>query len=379
MVAESPAMAFPTLISNSRQDISLDHLVFRARSKTLFLSFSIVTLFAVVSTHSLAIDLAQKGKLTIDEKEAKNVAFFSTPEQKERLASDPTQWRPIVDEALTVQEWLQSPLRAALTAEERAAVSYRTRLADVRAGVDALVQRDLERLRADMPGLEARARELWLVDEGKYFSPTTAKVNLIFIDAQKRGLATSSTRYQQIVRRLKRGEAFDKVARAMSDIVPGQKVALPVPMNVTLPAIEGAARRAIFRDLKLGEVSAPIPTPEGWVVAQVLEIKKPARQPFEDVKQPLMEKILADATETARLAVMAKLADPPVVYSAALMPDPKKERDAHAAASAASQIAIEMSKRNMTAEEVERRLKELLERAKSAPPVGTPPDIPTRP
>lgn len=325
--------------------------------------------------------LASKGSLAVTLGEAKSAAYYATPEQQQRLIEDPMQWRPIAEETLTVREWLQSPLRSALTAEERAAVEYRTRLADLRAGIDALVQRDLVRLRSnDNAALEARARDLWLADDGKYFTPTSARVNLLFIDAQKRGLKESTARYQQATRRLKRGESFAKVAIDLGDIVPGQKAKLPVPMKVELRAIEGAARRAIFRDLKLGELSSPIPTPEGWVVVQVLEIQKPKRQPFADVKTPIMEDILADASTTARMAIMAKLADPPVVYAKEISPDPVRERTARAAASAAAQLAQEMSQRNMTAADAQRRLQELLELAKQSPtPESTPAAQPLAP
>ena len=322
--------------------------------------------------------IATKGSIGVTRQAAKAATFFATPEQKQLLSTDPSQWRPIAEEALTVQEWSQSPLRLALNPDERAAVEYRSRLADLRAGVDALVQRDLARLRKDDNAiLEARARDLWLADDGKYFTPTTARVNLLFIDAQKRGLRAATGRYQQAARRLKRGEAFAKVAADLADIVPGQKAKLPVPMTVELRAIEGAARRAIFRDLKIGELSSPIPTPEGWVVVQVLEIQKPKRQPFADVKVPIMEDILTDASTTARMAIMAKLADPPVVYAKEISPDPERERNARAAATAASQLAQEMSQRNMTAADAQRRLQELLELAKQMAP--TEPTAPTQP
>ena len=318
--------------------------------------------------------LATKGSaLTVSRTEAQSAAFFASPEQQDRLRSDPTQWQPIAEEALVIGEWLQSPLRAALTPAERAAVIYRTRLTDVRAGVDALVQRDLARLRGDIAVVEARARELWLADDGKYFTPTTARVNLLFIDAHKRGLSSATARYQQAHRRLKRGDAFSSVTKDLADIVPGQTTLLPLPMSVELRAIEGAARRAIFRDLKIGEVSAPIPTPEGWIVAQVLEIKKPERRPFDDIKQPIMEQILTDAASTARLAIMSTLAEPPIVYSKEILPSVDAERNAQVASTASAQLVEEMKKRNMTAADIERRLRELLELAKQQQTTPVPP------
>jgi hypothetical protein len=319
--------------------------------------------------------LATKGSaLTVTLQDAQSATFFASPDQRERLKIDRTQWQPVAEEVLLVGEWLQSPLRAALTDSERAAVRYRSQLADIRAGVDALVQRDMERLRANLSGVEARAKELWLADEGKYFSPTKANVNLLFIDAHKRGLADATAHYQKAIRRLKRGELFAKVAKDLADIVPGQKTQLPIPMVFELRSIEGAARRAIFRDLKVGELSAPIPTPEGWVIAQVLEVKKPERQPFDEVKQPIMEQVLTDAAATARLAVMATLAQPPVVYAKEILPSEEIERNTRAGNTAAAQLVQEMKQRNMTPEAVQKRLEELLELAKRQPdlPVAPP-------
>ena len=343
--------------------------IYTAASRIVAVITAVMTVGVSLAVTAAQPPLATKGdKLRVDRLEAQSAAFFSSPEQQERLRGDPTQWRPVAEEALTVAEWMQSPLRAALTPAELAAVNYRTRLADIRAGVDALVQRDLARLRSDVSIVESRARELWQADDGKYFTPTLAQVNLLFIDAHKRGLSAATARYQQAARRLKRGEPFARVAKDLADIVPGQKVQLSLPMTVELRSIEGAARRAIFRDLKIGDISAPIPTPEGWVVAQVLEIKKPERQPFDAVKQPLMEQILTEASATARLAIMATLSEPPVVYSKELQPNPELERNARAAGTAASQLAQEMGQRNMTPADVQRRLEELLALAKQPPP-----------
>lgn len=336
---------------------------------------TVACLIAVLlCAESEASPLATKGGLVVDSTAALSAVHFATPEQKAKLAEDATQWRPIVEEMLTVDEWLRSPLRAALSPEELAAVVYRSRLADTRAGVDVLVQRDLSRLRATPGLLEERAREIWLADDGKYFTSTKAAVNLLFIDAQQRGLQQSTARYRQALRRLQKKEPFAKVASELADIVPGLKQRLPVPMMVELRSIEGAARRAIFRDLKIGEISAPIPTPEGWIIAQVLEIQKPKRQSFDDVKVSIMEDILKEASTTARLAIMAKLAEPPVVYAKEISPDPERERNAKAAATAASQLAVEMSQRKMTTADAERRLQELLELAKQ--PSATEP-VPT--
>lgn len=343
-----------------------------------YFTITVPCLIAVlVCGESEANPFATKGGLVVDSIAALNAVHFATPEQKAKLAEDPTQWRPIVEEMLTVDEWLRSPLRAALSPEELAAVVYRSRLADTRAGVDALVQRDLSRLRATPGLLEERAREIWLADDGKYFTSTKAVVNLLFIDAQQRGLQQSTARYQQALRRLQKKEPFTKVASELADIVPGLKKRLPVPMMVELRSIEGAARRAIFRDLKIGEISAPIPTPEGWIIVQVLEIQKPKRQPFEDVKVSIMQDILTEASTTARLAIMAKLAEPPVIYAKEISPDPERERNANAAATAASQLAVEMSQRKMTTADAERRLQELLELAKQQSSASEPPSTPS--
>lgn len=339
-----------------------------AENKLLHLTFwAAITATSIVCAQQSAPGneiLATKGDLSTTRRELAAAVYFATPEQHERLSKEPNQWMPIAEEALTIKEWLRSNVRKALTAEELAAVEYRSRLADVRAGVDAIAQRDVARLRSNLGELEARARDLWLADDGKYFTPTTARVNLVFIDAHKRGLKDATVRFQQIVRRVKRGDKFDRVAADLGDIVPGQKALLPVPMSIELRGIEGAARRAIFRDLKVGQLSSPIPTPEGWVVAQVLDIKKQERRPFDEIKQTIMEDILLEASATARMAVMATLGEPAVKYSSSILPDPAKDRDARAAATAAAQLAQEMKVRSMTNADAEKRLKELLELAK---------------
>ena len=338
----------------------------RRHATTQLIATAILAAISNVSAFSqtTSAPLATKGELSVYKAEAESAAFFATPEQRERLKADATQWMPIAEEALTIKEWLRSDVRKALTAEELAAVEYRSRLADVRAGVDAIAQRDVARLRSNLGALESRARDLWLADDGKYFTPTTARVNLVFIDAHKRGLKEAIGRYEQITRRFKKGDKFERIAADLGDIVPGQKALLPIPMSIELRGIEGAARRAIFRDLKVGQLSSPIPTPEGWVVAQVLDIKKQERRPFDEIKQTIMEDILLETSATARMAVMARLGEPAVKYSPSILPDPAKDRDARAAATAAAQLAQEMKVRSMTNADAEKRLKELLELAK---------------
>ena len=67
------------------------------------------------SANATEVPLATKGKLVVGAAEAQSAAFFATPEQRERLRTDQSQWQPIVEEALIIKEWLQSDIRKALT------------------------------------------------------------------------------------------------------------------------------------------------------------------------------------------------------------------------------------------------------------------------
>lgn len=322
---------------------------------------------------------ASKGKFHADRADVKAATELLPEDRRKKILDDVTQWKPVLEEALTLREWMSSDLRKSLTDAERAGVRYRAESADLQAGLDAYIGRAIRDLLAKPDVLDARAREIWLGDEKRFFTPEAADIIILFINAGQRGLAGATARYREIERQLKRGVKLEALVPKYADRVPGQKEILPARMRVELRSIDAAARRAIFGDMKEGEIRGPIPAPEGWLVIQLVKKHPPEKLPYEEVKDAIVERLLQEAGQLARLSVMAKLTETPIQYDEALNPpkgDPEKNR---AAALAAETVQKELRDRKITPEQAASRLRELLSMGTAAQPTETTPTSPSTP
>lgn len=330
----------------------------KSRKSKIYLACALACLIGNPATANVTV--AKKGAHTVSVSDVLAAIELLPTTQRESIRNDKVQWRPVVEEILTVREWRKSDLYRSLTPEEKAAVEYRASKEELKAGIDALVNREIARLAQQPQAVELRAREIWLADTTRFFSSDSADVAILFIDAGKRGLAGATARYREVQKRLARGESLESIAPKLGDVVPGQKEPLPPRMTVERRKIDAAARREIFTKLKPGQISGPIPAPEGWLVVRLIAKNPPQKLPFDEVKAGLMEGILQESAATARLTLMAKLTETPIEFSAELTQPQASAERMREAALAAEQVQKELRDRKITAEQVESRLRELL-------------------
>lgn len=319
--------------------------------------------------------LATKGKHVARVTDVAAAIDLLPEEQLKKLKDAPTQWPPVLEEALVVKEWFASDLRSALTAQERAAVQYKADTANLRAGMDAYMNRAIRSLLSDADRLDRRAKELWAADEQSFNTPEAADVVVLYIDAAGRGLAAASARYQAIARHLKRGSSLESLVPKYADIVPGQKERLS-RMRIERRNIDGAARRAIFQTMKPGQISGPIPVPEGWLVVQLVTKYPPTKRPFEEVRERIHEQLIQDAAKEARLLVMDKLNEVPVVLSEHVQPSKEDLATRLAAQRAANLVSQELRDRKITLEQAGERIRELMQTNLKSPTSGNPLEAP---
>lgn len=316
--------------------------------------------------------LASKGDLPpVTQPDVDAALFFLSPEQRKTFAEQPEKTKPVAEEILYLREWARSPLRASLSAEEQAALAHQRAVADMRYGFDALAQRELRRYHEKLPLLEARAREIWQADQAKYQTDESAEVVFAFIDSVGRGLTAATARYQQILRQVRSGKQLASVAETMTDPLPSTQKKPPIRTTLYKGKVEGASQRMVFEKLKIGEISPPIPVPEGWLVVQVQSRTPSAVRPFESVKQKIMESVLADSSRTDRAVLMSQLQSSPVVYSPLLEPN-KPATDSTAAATVSEILNREINQLNLTPDQIQKRMRELLEQYKILPNVPQP-------
>ncbi len=122
-------------------------------------------------------------------------------------------------------------------------------------------------------------------DENRdYFTrPGRARVREILVRRRGETPEAVRARAEEIVRRLRAGEAFEAVAGAVGDAPP-----LPVPDALLPPAKlqEYLGPTATLRALELeaGGVTEPISTGSGYRVVQLVEREAPRTPPFEEVE-----------------------------------------------------------------------------------------------
>lgn len=112
----------------------------------------------------------------------------------------------------------------------------------------------------------------------EFYGPASYRVNLIFIPSNDK--AVEKQKLKEIKEGIARGDDFRNIASHYSE---GPAASLGGDMGYMK---EGEMDRAIeeaAKKLKINEVSSPIATPEGTYFIQVIDVKKPAAKPLDEV------------------------------------------------------------------------------------------------
>ncbi len=236
------------------------------------------------------------------------------------------QVRDAAELVLLPKLWVRSGEGERLSATEAVYVQQMAELGRLRGWYDVAEARAVRRLASDPKALEARAREVYREKLLQIPAPLVASITVLDVQFAKHGFDGSLARLRAVQEMLKLGQSFDAVVGQFSDDGPSTGSALTAPRETTYAVdrdqLEGALRTAVFRDLKPGEVSGPIPVATGFVVVR-LNSRQPREKPtFESMRATIETEIRADAVSRARTEARHRLS----IESAVLDQPPAQDK-----------------------------------------------------
>jgi parvulin-like peptidyl-prolyl isomerase len=195
-------------------------------------------------------------------------------------------------------------------------VEHQSRTAILRAQLELRERAALKRVDENPKLAEARARELFLAAGARAASPPSANVTVLHIDSFKRGYSDSLIRYNAVRAKLAvPGADFELVAKEFSDdqgLASGKST---VTFDVARNQAPGGLGRAVFDTLKIGEISEPLATVEGWLLVRVNQRVTPPAPTFEETAEKWRNEVRLEATRIAREEFARLLSTHPIVYA----------------------------------------------------------------
>ena len=110
----------------------------------------------------------------------------------------------------------------------------------------------------------------------------------------------AKTLAETIASQLKRGTTFQEIQEAYPD-PPFLRV---VPEPQTLPA--DTETQLAIASLEINEISQPIPTPEGYLIAKLVQKESPRQKTYSEVSQEIQDKLIGEELQEHRKAWLAE-------------------------------------------------------------------------
>lgn len=161
-----------------------------------------------------------------------------------------------------------------------------------------------------LPDFEARARELYRVDEKKYEVPEQVHASHILVDTKARTKEEALERAQQVREKLLQGESFEELAAEFSDD-PSAKNNKGDLGFFDAKRMVRPFSKAAFAMNKPGEISAPVYTQFGYHIIKLHELKPAGTIPFEEVKNEIIDGMKSNYQTEYRKELVAKIKSDP--------------------------------------------------------------------
>lgn len=235
--------------------------------------------------------------------------FTLAPFKRAEAWSDASVVRKIAEEHLLLKKFEASSDPISLVEAEQRYLAYQQSVTRLKATLDIVERRALQRLVDDPALIKARARELYASQSDKLKAPEKVNVTTILVDTFKRDWSAAKRRADDIVRAARKAssiEQFETLAKKSTDdeaVKAGKREATAwVTRNQPDPAL----RPLLFEQMKIGQISKPIATQVGLMIVRVNE--KVPSQPlaFEAVEQQLSEQALTEYRQIIRRDTLAK-------------------------------------------------------------------------
>jgi len=224
--------------------------------------------------------------------------------------------------------WAASSEANSLTGAEARYVQQRADAGRLRGWYDLLEARAIRRIAADPKGLEARVREVYAERVSRMPPMVNASITVLDVQFSKHGFEGSLVRLAAARAALGAGKGFDDVVREFSDATSTSGAAMAAMKEPTFTvdrdSLDGALRTTVFRDLKPGETSGPIPVATGFVMLR-LNSREPRQKPsLDSLRGSIENEVRSDAVAKARAAGRIKLGTEPIMFDPPLSPNAPK-------------------------------------------------------
>jgi PPIC-type PPIASE domain len=217
---------------------------------------------------------------------------------------DPGQVKQTLDEILTVKEFNANGIPAKdLSDQEKNFVEFSVGRARYLALQSVAERRAKDAAEKDSATLDKRAKEIYLTTE-----PTGLKRDLsadfqhILFDLRKRSFTETSERVKAAEAALAAGTSFDEVVAKYSDEERAVETKGKFEMVPAL-SMDGILARTLFDELKPGQYSKPTVSRLGLHIVKLLQLHKPQKRPYDEVKSSMYNRLIEDAGRTARAKV----------------------------------------------------------------------------
>ncbi|HXE75673.1 MAG TPA: peptidyl-prolyl cis-trans isomerase [Candidatus Xenobia bacterium] len=163
---------------------------------------------------------------------------------------------------------------------------------------------------------DEQVRDYYLQHRNEFNRPEQVRLREILIATQGLSgeeLAAKEAKLQEALEKIRKGEAFEEVAKAYSE-------SPTAPDGGNLGAFEpeklSSAIREVIGKLREGGVSDPLRTQQGWLVLQLVSHSPAGIQPFEEVADEIRQKLYYDQVQPALREYLSQLRRENYVYVA---------------------------------------------------------------
>lgn len=248
-----------------------------------------------------------KSSLLIDQPKL-GVVFsaFALPEETDEVIALVNQERDIEYLSISTQQFLTQPIKIA---PERIEAYYNEHKKDFMTAEQVnveYVELSIANLMAGIEASDDALKSFYNENVNSYTRPMEWKLIGVQVpvaaNAKADDVKQASAKAESIVQALEKGEDVHKVAR--------ENASTAITYDwVTLSRSPAELQKAIAQLNKVGQVAAPIKTPQGWVIVKVTDIKEPKIQSFEEARAKVKEVYVRQHAEEKFAEQRDRLAD----------------------------------------------------------------------
>lgn len=145
---------------------------------------------------------------------------------------------------------------------------------------------------AKVPDMELRAKEIYKINRERFVEKKTVRASHVLIDTKSRSRDEALARAREVNKLAMGGGDFSELAVKFSDdtSVQGNKGDLSYFAS---DKMEKAFSDAAFA-MKKDEISEPVETSFGFHIIKITDVKEGGQQPYDSVKQKLIEELKAE-------------------------------------------------------------------------------------